>query len=219
MPYASFELTGNPLIPSIVHLGDRSTPVWLQNRWENGPYTRYVRANGCGHCCTAMALCLCGHSVTPYEEYLRCRDIFGVPDEVRTFHWLTMAGIAASLQSYGVRGEAFGHGGGEAGIGAALAHIRASLAEGHLVIFCSAPLRKDNPFSTGLHYVLLTGLDGDGNAIVANSSLKARPSTVGVQIVPLTAVGEAMRPEGCTLQSDLTWGLIGHYPTGYVVVE
>ena len=79
--------------------------------------------------------------------------------------------------------------------------------------------RCQTPFSKGLHYVLFVGLDKRGDVIVANSSLRANPKTAGVQVVPLSAVAEAMRPEGCLLRADLRWGLRGHYPTGYIVVK
>ena len=206
------------LVAATVTKGDYTAPVWIQKRWTEGEFAEYIVKNGCGHCCAAMALCLCGHTVTPYDEYLHCREVWGLPDEVETFHYLSVAGVCASLKSYGVKAEAFTNAPGEEGIRAAVEHIRTSLVEGKLVVFGSVPLRADNPFSTGRHYVLFVGLDGDGSVLVANSSVKAQPKTVGVQTVPFTAVADAMLPTGGILGEGLTWGTPALPTSGYVVV-
>ncbi len=59
-------------------LGDRSTPVWFQNRWgsDEREFSEFIVRNGCGHCCAAMALSL---PITPGVSGMRisftARDI------------------------------------------------------------------------------------------------------------------------------------------------
>ena len=72
MQYASYELIHTDLIPAIVRIGDAATPVWHQAKWSEGEYQEFVRKNGCGHCCAAMALCLHGIDI----------DVRQVPDLV-----------------------------------------------------------------------------------------------------------------------------------------
>lgn len=100
MMYASYRLTGDAKIPATVSLGAASTPVWMQQLWENGEFARYIRANGCGHCCTAMAANLYGISIDPYQEYLHCRSLWGAPNEEPQergeHHFLSVAGIKSS---------------------------------------------------------------------------------------------------------------------------
>ena len=55
MNFVTFKYTGSEAIPAEVTLGEHTTPVWIQQKWEEGQYAEYVRKNGCGHCCTAMA--------------------------------------------------------------------------------------------------------------------------------------------------------------------
>ncbi len=43
MKYAEYKLTNDELIPATVTLGEMSTPVWRQNRWNTGEYRDYIK--------------------------------------------------------------------------------------------------------------------------------------------------------------------------------
>lgn len=220
MPYASFELTGNPLVPSIVHIGDRSTPVWLQNRWENGPYTRYVRANGCGHCCTAMACQLFGIQIDPHQEYEYCRSLWGIPkelpDDKGQDHFMSLAGISKVLSSFQIPVQCYGVK--ETGPQAATDRILLALSEHKFVIFASDPDDyPDNPFSKGYHWVMAVGYTPDGQILIANSSEKAAQQ--GVQFVTREQIERALFRES-SVNMDLTWGELErlYEGCGYAVI-
>ncbi|MBQ8758363.1 MAG: C39 family peptidase [Clostridia bacterium] len=215
-----YTLTANELTPAIVSLGKYSTPVWIQQNWQEGEYAVYIRNNGCGHCCTAMALNLCGIETTPYEEYLLCREKFGVPKQhgietEENFH--SVSGIVKIMAHYGIKAECFGVPQGESK--KASEHIEAALKNGSLVIFWSHPGYKlpDNPFSPGEHYVLAVGIDEGGRILIANSSERSSAKD-GIQFTNIETIGKAL-VEGCEPQ-DFTWGrhdLL--HSGGYVVVE
>ena len=218
---ASYTFNDDLLTPVTVTKGAHSTPVWIQKRWQDGEFATYIQNNGCGHCCVAMALRLSGIAdVTPYDEYLHCRALWGAPDEAAgQYHFLSVAGALKSLRSYGVKAEAYGFLPGERE--AAVAHMLEELARGRLVLFDSLPLREDNPFSSGAHYVLFVGLTEDGRVIVANSSVKARTDTLGIQTVNTEEITAALSDEGCEpLAHDLTWGVLCDYrqKLGYIVI-
>lgn len=218
----SFVLEKNEKTPVTVQKGAHKTPVWIQRAWEDGEFATYIRNNGCGHCCCAMALRLCGiPDVTPYDEYVHCRTLWGPPDEAKgQYHFLSVYGALRSLRSYGVTAEAYGVA--PNGVCEAVDHIVESLARGCLVIFDSAPLREDNPFSPGSHYVLLVGLADSGEVVVANSSNRARTPTLGIQTVGREALEQALDPKGCNPKThDLTWGVLCPYEEkiGYIVID
>ncbi len=217
MVYATYKMIDTELIPSIVSLGDASTPVWRQARWSEGAYEEFVRKNGCGHCCAAMALNLHGIRITPHEEFALCRKLWGEPDRTQEFpqgNYQTVSGITKILHHHGVKAACFGVPTRES----AAEHIESVLKEGKQVIFWSAP-REDfpeNPFSTGEHYVMAVGYTEKGEILVANSSEKKAP--IGVQTVDVTTIAKALFL-GCE-PTDKTWGEKGDHIhcAGYVVV-
>ncbi len=77
MANLTYKFTGNKKIPAEITLNEHLTPVWIQQKWEIGDYAEYIRRNGCGHCCTAMALNLNGVKITPHEEFELCRRLWG----------------------------------------------------------------------------------------------------------------------------------------------
>lgn len=81
MRYADYIIKDEGVIRSVVTLGDKSTPVWAQNRWDTGEYQEFVRKNGCGHCCCAMALNLYGIKIDPHGEFALCRRLWGGRDD------------------------------------------------------------------------------------------------------------------------------------------
>ena len=212
---------GDPegLIAATVRRGEHEAPVWIQTRWEGGEYAPYVIQNGCGHCAVAMALRLSGvPDIDPYLEYQNDRRLFGAPNEAAgEGHWLDPQGVAASLRSFSVGAEVFGiPAGGQA---AATAHILSALRNGSMVVFLSFPLTEDNPFSTGAHYVLLVGIDGRGQVQVANSSLRGRTPTPGVQTVLPEALTAALLPEGGNPTEGVFWGQADYSKRqGYIIV-
>ena len=211
----SYQMTGNPAIPAVVHRGEHTTPVWLQQDWQEGEFAEFIRCSGCGHCCTAMAANLLGASITPYEEYLRCREMFGAP-EGKQFHFTTVPAIVEVLGSLRIPAKGFGvkKGGGDE----AAAHIMQALRQEKMVIFVSEPSERlpDNPFSSGHHYVLLVGLTEDGQVLVANSSRRATDK--GVQLTDEKTIAAAVHQD-CD-PKDITWGELErfHDGFGYVVV-
>ena len=215
-----YTLTNDEKIPAIVTRGDNSTPVWIQSRWpEEDKYSVYVRHTGCGHCCTSMALNLCGVKINPHEEYTYCREKWGEPrmgEPLFEDNFLSQTGIAEIVNSFNVKAEAFGVP--ENGAHDAAKHIEKALADGKLVIFWSHPSEKlpDNPFSTGEHYVLFCGFMDDGKILVANSGVKGHTQN-GIQFTDIETIEKCIF-EG-TQTTDYTWGRHNFSKSGaYVVV-
>jgi len=213
MKKISYALTGESAVPSVITVGANSSPVWLQHRWEDGGFAYYIRKNGCGHCCAAMAANLHGKTLNPYGEYLFCRELWGPPGEHQD-HFQTVSGIVKVLTHLGVKAKAFG----VPDRDAALVRILDALAAGKQVIFWSQPGEHfpENPFSQSAHYVLAAGIQPDGKILIANSSEKAAPD--GIQTVKADEIGKALY-EGSTAE-DLTWGVDDFSScAGYVIVE
>lgn len=217
-------------IRAYVSFGEHTTPVWMQQSWEDseGEFSVYVRNNGCGHCCASMALRLFGVSefegigeVNPYNEYLYCRKVWGAPDEagekgLRQHHWQTLAGITKVLRAHGLTAEYTGIPVG--GADAAAEAIVDALRRDKLVIFCSHKTARmpDNPFSDGAHWVMAVGFGDSGKIVVANSSVKKYKD--GIHEVDLETIAGALWENSNPI--DSTWGLPGRNDaiTGYVVV-
>ena len=218
MRYAESTRTETPGIPAIVHLGAHSAPVWIQSDWTEGEYAQYIRRNGCGHCCAAMAAQLCGVSIDPYEEYLLCRQLWGEPDASKgQDHFQTVAGIQKILHHLGISSKCYGVE--EKEHRRAAEHIVSQLHAGKAVIFVSDPFRiPGNPFSTGYHYVLAVGFDKNGKILIANSS--ENTSKGGVQAVETEDIANALF-QGGTADSSMTWGVVETLGKGctYVVVD
>ena len=217
MEYASYQMINTEKIPSVVYLGEASTPVWRQGRWDDGEFQQFIRGNGCGHCCTAMVLNLHNIKIDPYEEFVLCRKLWGAPVLEREFPQLgyqTVAGITKILKHHGIPAEYFGVPSREE----AAAHIDEALKNNKQVIFWSHPNEDfpENPFSTGEHYVLAVGYTKEGKILVANSSEKR--SAEGVQLVDINTVVRALLLGAEPI--DLTWGERGPRGrcAGYVVV-
>ena len=217
MTFATYKMIDTDLIPCIVSLGEACTPVWSQGRWSAGEYQEFVRKNGCGHCCAAMALNLHGVKIDPHEEFILCRTLWGEPDREREFpqgNYQTVSGITKILRHHGVHAECFGVPTRES----AATHIAAVLREGKQVIFWSNPNEDfpENPFSTGEHYVMAVGYTEEGRILVANSSAKRAPT--GAQLVDITTIARALFLGSCP--TDKTWGEKGDHIhcAGYVVV-
>ena len=215
MEYVKYRLTDDEYIPAIVELGEKSTPVWRQNRWDKGEFSEYIRNDGCGHCCAAMAATLNGVSITSYEEYEYCRKMWG-PPKLSQRHYMSISGITKVLNSldipafcYGVKGRQYPEVGEQ---------ITESLKNGKQVIFWSNPLDDfpENPFSKGEHYVMAVGFDEDGRIVVANSSEKW--TSEGIQKVDINTILRALRKD-CD-PADKTWGDSDNhdYCAGYIIV-
>ena len=221
MSFATYKLTNNPNIPAEVTVDGRRTPVWIQQNWTDGENSLYIRRNGCGHCCTAMVLNLRGIKITPYDEYMHCRKLWGVPNEAANppqDHFITVSGITKVLESFGIKSECFGVAKGEEE--KAAADIVAALEDGKLVIIESHPSEDfpDNPFSDGEHYVLAVGIFEDGRVLIANSSGRAEPT--GFQLVDSETIAKALYPDTVPDKS-MTWGIVEKIPNGvgYVIVD
>lgn len=218
MKNISIEKTEDKRIPAVVTIGKHSTPVWLQSEWEDGPHAFYIKRNGCGHCCAAMALRLCGVSgMDPEKEYEKCIELWGAPDEAAgQDHFQTVKGIVRILNEYGVKAEAKGvkndH---EAAL-----DIYSALENGKFVIFWSSPREGiDNPFSTGEHYVMAAGLkDGTGPGIVIlNSGTKC--TSDGVQFTDIDTVEQSLFSGSEPSFSEWGWDEKLSECGGYVTVE
>ena len=218
MQYVTYEMIEKPeMVPVIVSFGGESTPVWWQGLWTTGEYQEFVRKNGCGHCCTAMALNLHGIKIDPHEEFTLCRKLWGEPDREREFpqgNYQTVTGITKILRYHGVRAECFGVPTREA----AAAHIEQMLKAGKQVIFWSNPNEDfpENPFSAGEHYVMAVGYTEQGDVFVANSS-RLRSAT-GFHLTDVQTISRALFLG--SQPADTTWGEKGNHVhcAGYVVV-
>lgn len=215
----SYSLTNDCKIPAIVTKDGYSTPVWIQQKWENGEYSKYIQQNGCGHCCTAMALNLSGIKINPYEEFSLCRKLWGEPREEEPYcegNFISACGITRILNSFDVPAQYFGVPVGK--INCVKNHIKESLCAGKLIILWSHPNEKlpNNPFSSGDHYILLIGYEQNGKILVANSSEKTDTNN-GIQIADLETIIDSLY-EGCE-PKDFTWGRYDLvHSGGYVVV-
>ena len=214
----TYQVTTDKKIPAVVYKGDYSTLVWIQSEWTEGRYAGWVQRNGCGHCCTAMAANLRGKSLDPHQELTLCCELWGEPSDAnQTAPFITVAGIVKVLEHLGLSSACFGVAKGEAK--QATEHIIKSLQNGKLVIFISDPERyPENPFSTGLHYVMAVGIDEKGDILIANSSEKV--SKGGIQKVAAQTIEKSIF-EGGTANPEMTWGMLDYIPRGctYVVVD
>ena len=214
----SYQNTENSKIPAVITVGNHSAPVWIQQEWETGEYAEYIRKNGCGHCCTSMALNLNGVKIDPYKEFCLCRKMWGPPRMGEPFfedHFLSETGIEQVIKSFGIEAKAFGIEQGKAY--EASVFIEKELMAGKQVIFWSHPSDKlpDNPFSSGEHYVLAVGVANDGSILIANSSKKANTKT-GIQFTDRETI-EKVLFEG-TETADYTWGRRDYTKCGAFVV-
>lgn len=214
-----YEYTGDTSVPAIITKEENSTPVWIQQEWQNGEFSQYIIKNGCGHCCCAMALNLNGIKIDPHEEYTYCRKLWGEPrmgEPLFEDHFLSETGIAQVIRSFGVNAKAFGIEAGKAY--EASCHIEKELSEGRVVIIWSHPSDKlpDNPFSPGEHYILAAGITDNGEILIANSSLKAHTKD-GIQFAERETLEKVLFEN--TVTTDYTWGRYDFTKSGaYVVV-
>lgn len=217
MEYATYKVIGTDLVHSVVFFKGASTPVWRQGRWDTGEYQEFIRKNGCGHCCTAMALNLHNIKIDPHEEFTLCRALWGEPNPNQEFpqeNYLTVAGVTKILRHHGIATEYYG----VPTLEDAEQRIEEALKNGKLVIVWSAPSEDfpDNPFSKAGHYVLAVGYTEEGKVLVANSS-EARTKE-GVQFTDVHTIARALIRNAAP--EDLTWGERGPRPrcAGYVIV-
>lgn len=223
MKNPTYKFTGDSLTPAIVSFNSKTTPVWMQQRWQDGKYAVYVRQNGCGHTCTAMACNLLGININPHEHIERCVQLWGEPSIAKNgnqqYYFITPCGIVESLRGFGIKAECFGYK--NQGVDGAISHILESLSQGKLVIFISSPSKdfQDNTFSKGDHYVLAVGLLESGKILIANSSINGVYDIgEGVQEVDAETVKKSFNPIAEPIKK--TWGEIVdlHEGIGYVVI-
>jgi len=215
----TYRYTNNPKIPAEITANGYTTPVWTQQLWETGNNIRYIKGNGCGHCCAAMAANLHGVDIDPDMEYELCLKLWGEPNDKATpaqDHFQTVSGITKILHSLGIFAEYFGTK--NQGVDAAMEHILSSLAEGKQVIFWSHPTPEypDNPFSPGEHYVMACGFDENGNIVIANSTNRVKGD--GIQLVNAEQIKKSLHI--ASEPQDRTWGELDclEKDSGYVVV-
>jgi len=206
MKKITYKCTNDPKIPAIIKYGENSTPVWIQQLWEEGEFAQYIRKNGCGHCCTAMVLNLCGVTITPHEEYVLCRKMWGEPRVGEPFfedNYLSATGIEQVFKSFGITAKAYGVA--EDETQSAAEHIEKELKSGKCVIIWSHPSDKlsDNPFSSGEHWILAVAFDDDGKILVANSSQRAATGN-GIQQTDIQTIEKVLFEGSQT--ADFTWG-------------
>ena len=217
MAYATYRMIDTELIPCIVSNGEGETPVWRQARWSDGEYQEFVRKNGCGHCCAAMALNLHNIKIDPHEEFTLCRKLWGEPDREREFpqgNYQTVAGITKILNHHGVKAEYRG----VPSLEEAAESIEKALKDGKQVIFWSNPNEyfPENPFSQGEHYVMAVGYTEGGDILVANSS--ERRTKDGFHLTDIDTIVKALYLGSSP--TDKTWGEKGLHINcaGYVIV-
>ena len=213
-----YKYTGNTKEPAIITRDNCSTYVWIQQEWESGEYAKFIQRNGCGHCCTAMALNLNGITINPHDEYCLCRELWGAPrmgEPIYEGNFLSETGIAEIIRHYGIPAQAFGIEKGKAY--EASIFIENELLSGKQVIIWSHPSDKltDNPFSDGEHYILAVGFAKDGKILIANSSNRSKAEN-GIQFTERETI-EKVLFEG-TETTDYTWGRHDFTKSGAFVV-
>ncbi len=214
----SYERQNDTLVPLMVTKGNHTTPVWMQQHWQDGEYAPFIRNNGCGHCCTTMAARLRGVTdLTPYTEFELCRALWGAPQERlgrQEQPFLSVSGIVKVLSHLGITANYYGVERPET----ALAEIISALQEDKLVIFWSHPREgRANAFSTGDHYVLFIGMDNN-RVVTLNSSINAVMDIPGIQYADTEQILDAM----ClSTPLDFNWGILPEWQlaAGYVIVE
>ncbi len=215
----SYTYTGNPTLPAIITKNGQEIPVWIQQLWEDGQYAEFVRKNGCGHCCSAMALNLHGVKINPHEEFTLCRKMWGEPrmgEPLFEDNFLSGTGIAYVLRSHSIPAAAYGVPEGKTMEEAK--KIYDFLLEGKTVIIWSHPSDKlpDNPFSTGDHWIYAVGCTENGEILIANSSQRAATDK-GIQFTDTETIAKVLF-EGSE-PMDFTWGRYDlKHGGGYVVV-
>lgn len=218
----SYEVTNDNLTPLIVTRGEFKTPVWIQQRWEDGEYARYIKENGCGHCCVSMVARLKGNNdITPYTEYLLARELFSEPSfrfDFKEYHFLSVSGIVKILDKLNIKSNYYGVKNGEEEL--AYNNILTALKQDKMVIFCAHPQAgKANIFSKGDHYVVFIGLKGD-KIITLNSSINGvYNKTLGIQFAHKDEVIKSFHLDSTPI--DLNWGVLPNLElvSGYVIVE
>ena len=227
MDIATFRTTDDEFIPAYVSIRGKESPVWIQQRTPDDEFAVYVRQSGCGHTCVAMALRLLGfNDITPYKEYLYCRELFGAPKKpeespngLRQYHFITPSGIKKVLKSFSVNAQDY-----PVPLGTrkeCVNQIVDALKDGKLVLMISHPSKEfpENPFSKGDHWILLVGFNKEGKILVANSSLNGVTPILGIhEGVEEEVLEKALWDGGESI--DATWGNIEILEkiTGYVIV-
>ena len=224
MKNPTYKFSNNPLIPAQIEHNGKTTPIWMQQRWQDGKYAVYVRQNGCGHCCASMICNLLGVEMNPHKHIEHCVNLWGEPSVApsgnKQYYFLSITGFAKSLNSLGLKCEFYGHK--NQGVDNAINHIYNALKQGKLVSFISSPSKNfpNNPFSIGDHYVLAVGITENGKILIANSSTNGIfDISEGVQEVDLETIKKALNPIAEPI--DRTWGELEdlHLGIGYLVIN
>ncbi len=213
-----YTYTDNGKTPAIITVNNNFTPVWIQQEWESGEFAEFIQKNGCGHCCTAMALNLNGITINPHDVYSLCRELWGAPRvgaPIFEDNFLSETGIAEIIRHHGISAQALGVEKGEAY--AASTFIENELLLGKQIIIWSHPSDKlpDNPFSPGEHYILAVGVAANSKILIANSSNRSKAEN-GIQFTEREII-EKVLFEG-TETTDYTWGRHDFTKSGAFVV-
>lgn len=216
---ATYRIIADEKIYAEVYANGNSTLVWNQAKWQDGEYARYIQKNGCGHCCTAMALNLNGIKITPHEEFSLCRKMWGEPrmgEPLFEDNFISASGIAQVIKSFGINATAYGVETGKSY--EASVHIEQELKNGKQVILWSHPSENliDNPFSSGDHYILAVGFTEEGKILIANSSNYVADQN-GIQFTNRQTLEKVLMDD--TRVTDYTWGRYNFNDAGsYVVI-
>lgn len=153
---------------SKVTLNGKTLTVWNQHQ-RSGKYKEQLSSSGCGLCTCAMAAVLAGVGTTPEKVVELAVKKWG---KAKDGHWcISGKGMETLLKSYGVSSDY------ELvtkdNLIRTKALIKTALEAGHPVAcWTDDNGLKDDPFSSGEHWVLAVGYDKDGKIVVANSGNK-----------------------------------------------
>ncbi len=163
---------------SKVTLNGKTVTVVNQHR-IGGTYGKQIAKNGCGACCTSMALGFMGKKVTPANVIVKGIALWGKWKKSCT---LSGVGIETLIKKYGHKAKYYKVS--KLNKPAIKKTIDKALKTGKPVIcWTDDNGKKGDPFSNDEHYVLAVGYNKAGRVVVANSGKRGPVNIVTLESI------------------------------------